>query len=133
MSCVLDGLHADDEGGGDVFGFVVNEEDVGGRGVETFGCVEVDGGIRFGGSECVGPGAVVKVGEPGVFLGESGGHAVADVGEDTCGDARALEALGPVEHGSVDQGPEIGVCFDEIGELAWGEDDCSARGDGVPV
>ena len=57
---VLDGLHAYCEGGGNVFGAVIDEEDVCGRGVEALGGVEVDFGFGLGEVEGVGPGVVVE-------------------------------------------------------------------------
>ena len=102
----MDGLHADGEGGFDVFGAVVEEEDVCGRGLEAFGGVEVDGGFGFGEVEGVGPGVVVEGFDPGVAGAEAGLHGVGHVGEDAGGDAGSLETLCPVEHGWVEGGPE---------------------------
>ena len=102
VSGVLDGLHADGEGGFDVFGSVVDEEDVGGWGAETFGGVEVDGGFGLGEIEGVGPGVVVEGVDPGVAGAEACLHGVGHVGEDAGADAGALEALGPVEHGGIE-------------------------------
>ncbi len=45
---VLDGLHACGEGGFDVVGAVVDEEDLSGRNAEAFGGMVVDGGFGFG-------------------------------------------------------------------------------------
>ena len=102
VSRVLDGLHADGVGGRDVFGAVVDEEDVVGWGVEAFGGVAVDGGFGLGEVEGVGPGVVVEVVDPGVAGAEACLHGVGHVGEDAGGDAGSLEACGPGEHGRVE-------------------------------
>ena len=129
---VLDGLHANGEGCGDVFGAVVDEEDVFGRGGEAFGCVAIDFGFGFGEVEGVGPGVVVEGFYPGVAGAEACFHCVGHVGEDAGADAGVLETLDPVEHGRVDEAPEVGVGVDEGGELSRREDDLCAFRDFVP-
>ena len=99
---VLDGLHAGAMGGVDVLLAVVDEEDVGGWGVEAFGGVGVDGGFGLGDVEGVGPGVVVEVVEPVESRDDAGRHRVADVGEDAGADAGALETLRPLDHGEVE-------------------------------
>jgi hypothetical protein len=129
---VLDGLHADGECGGYVFGAVVDEEDVGGRSGEAFGGVEVDSGFGLGEVEGVRPGVMVEGFYPGMAGAEAGFHGIGHVGEDSGADAGALEALDPIEHGRIDEAPEVGVGVDEGGELVGGEDDLCAFGDFVP-
>ncbi len=106
MVGVLDGLHAGVEGGGDVFGLVVDEEDVFGRSLEAFGGVLVDLGLGLGAVDGVGPGVVVEGFDPGVTGAETGFHGVGHVGEDAGADAGALELFDPGEHGWVEGGPE---------------------------
>ena len=98
---VVDGLHADGEGGFDVFGFVIEEEDVCDWGAEAFGGVEVDGGLGFGEVETVGPCVVIEGFDPLVTRSEAGLHGIGHIGEDSGGDAGSLKALHPVEHGEV--------------------------------
>ena len=129
---VLDGLHAGGDGGGDVFGTVVDEEDVFGWGGEAFGGVAVDFGLGLGEVEGVGPGVVVEGFDPGVASAESGLHGIGHVGEDAGTNTGALEALDPVDHGRVELAPEIGIGVDEGGELVGREDDLCAFGDFVP-
>ena len=113
---VLDDLHAEVEGGGEVFGSVVDEEDVGGWSAEAFGGVEVDGGLGLGEVERVGPGVVVEFVDPFAVLCEQPcGHGVGHVGEDADADAVVLEALCPVDHRWVELSPEIGVGGGELG------------------
>jgi len=132
MSRVLDGLHADSESGVDVFGLVVDEEDVGGWGVEAFGCVEVDGGLGLRKIHGVGPGVVVEGFDPVVAGAKACLHGVGHVGQDASADAGALQALDPLEHGWVELAPEIGVGVDEPAELCGSEDDACAGGGFVP-
>ena len=99
---VLDGLHAGGESGGDVFGFVVDEEDIFRGGLKAFDCVAVDGLFGLGEVEGVGPGVMVEGVEPEVLCEEAGGHGVADVGEDAGADAGLLKALREFEHGRVE-------------------------------
>jgi hypothetical protein len=133
MGRVLDGLHAYGQGCGDVFGLVVDEEYVFGGSVEAFDGVEVDGGLRFGEVECVGPGVVIEGVEPVEFCEDAGCHGVGHVGEDAGRNVGALETLCPFEHWGVDLGPEVGVGCDEAGELGGGEDDPCSSGGFVPV
>ena len=114
---VEDGLHADGEGGFDVLGAVVEEEDVCGRGAEAFGRVEIDGGFGFEKVEAVGPGVVIEGLDPKVTGAEACLYGVGHVGQDAGADAGALEALRPFEHGGVELRPEVGVGGDEFGEL----------------
>lgn len=81
----------------------------------------VDRGIGLGGFEAVGPGAVGKLVEPGVFAEDAGLHGIGHVGEDAGGDAGSVEALRPLGHGEVEVGPEVGVGVDEGGEVVLGE------------
>ena len=129
---ILDGLHSGGEGGGDVFGAVVDEEDVGGGGGHAFGGVAVDGGFRLGDVEDVRPGVVVEGLDPGMAGAEAGLHGVAHVGEDAGADAGALEAVDPVEHGRIELAPEVNVGGDEGGELRGGEGDPGTGGGFVP-
>ena len=117
VSGVVDGLHADGEGGFDVFRAVVDEEDVGRWGAEAFGGVEIDGGFGFEKVEGVGPGVVVEGFDPKVAGAEACLYGVGHVGQDAGADAGALEALRPFEHGRVELRPEVGVGGDEFGEL----------------
>jgi hypothetical protein len=133
MRRVQDGLHADGESGFDVFSAVVDKEDVFGWGVEAFCGVEVDGGLGFGEVEGVRPGVVVEGFDPVVAGAEAGLHGVGHIGENAGGDAGALQVLGPVEHGEIEGGPEVGVGGDEIGELGGREDDSGSGGGFVPV
>jgi hypothetical protein len=130
---VLDGLHADRESGSDVFGFVIDEEDIFWRSSKAFGGVAVDGGFGFGEVERVGPGAMVEGAEPVVFFEEAGGHGVADVGEDAGADAGVLQTLGELEHGGVGLRPEIDVGGDGVCDLLRSEEDSCSGGGGVPV
>ncbi len=84
-------------------------------GAEAFGGVVVDFGLGLGEVEGVGPGVVVEGFDPGVTGAETGFHGVGHVGEDAGAHAGALEALGPVDHGGVELGPEVGVGVDEGG------------------
>ncbi len=102
LGCVLDGLHADGVGGFDVFGAVVEEEDVGGWCVEALGGVEIDGRFGFGETEGVGPGVVVEGFDPGMTGAEAGFHGVGHVGEDASADAGAAKIFGPFEHGWIE-------------------------------
>jgi hypothetical protein len=129
---ILDGLHAAGDGGVDVLGLVVDEEDVGSWGLERLGGVTVDGGLGFGEVDGVGPDVVVKGFDPEMTSTEANLHVLWHVGEDAGTDAGALEASRPFEHGRVELRPEIGVCFDELGELGGGKVDSSAGGDAVP-
>ena len=122
MVGVLDGLHADGQGGGDVFCTVVDEEDVGGWSAEAFGGVEVDGGLGFGEIEGVGPGVVVEFVEPAAVLCEEARfHGVGHVGEDADANTGALETLRPVDHGLIELAPEVGVGGGESVEKSGGE------------
>jgi hypothetical protein len=114
---VLDGLHAGGEGGFDVFGAVVDEEDVSGWGLETFGGVAVDGWLGLGEVEGVRPGVVVEGFDPGMEGAETGLHGVGHVGEDADADAGALETLRPVDHGRVELAPVLDVGGYELVEL----------------
>jgi len=134
VGAVLDGLHAGVVGGFDVFELVVEEEDVEGRLREALGGVAVDGGVGLGGGEPVGPGEVVEVPQPGVFAEDAGLHLVADVGEDAGGDAGAMEGLGPLGHGEVEVGPEVGVGIVEAREdRVGGQGEAGLGGDHGPV
>jgi len=121
VGAVLDRLHAGVVGGFDVFEFVVEEEDVEGRLGEALGGVPVDGGVGLGGVEAVGPGAVIEVIEPGVFAADTKFHGIGHVGKDAGGYAGAMEALGPLGHGEVEVGPEVGVGIEERVEILGGE------------
>ena len=121
MGGVLDGLHAGGEGGFDVFGAVVDEEDVWGWGGEAFGGVAVDGWLGFGEVESVRPGVVVEGFDPGVQGAETDLHGVGHVGEDADADAGALETLRPVDHGRVELAPVLDVGGDELGKLVGGD------------
>ena len=109
VSGVLDGLHAGGEGGGDVLGSVVEEEDVFGRGLKALDGVQVDLGLGLGEIDGVGPGVVVEGFDPGMAGAEASFHSVGHVGEDAGGDAGALELSDPGEHGWVKGGPVFGV------------------------
>ena len=126
VSGVLDGLHAGGEGGGDVLGSVVEEEDVFGRSLQALGGVIVDLGLGLGEIDGVGPGVVVEGFDPGVAGAEASFHGVGHVGEDARGDAGALELRDPGEHGWVEGGPVFGVGGDQVGELLGREDDARA-------
>ena len=134
VGAVLDGLHAGVAGGFEVFEFVVDEEDVEGGEAEAVGCMAVDGEVWLGGREPVGPGDVLEVSEPGVFADYAKFHLVGHIGEDAGGDAGALEALGPLGHGEVEIGPEVGVGVVEVGEvLVGGHREAELGGDELPV
>ena len=128
----MDGLHADGEGGFDVFRAVVEEEDVCGRGLEAFGRVEVDGGFGFGEIDGVRPGVVGEFVDPGVAGAEARLHGAGHVGEDAGGDARLLKTARPGEHEWVEGGPLVDVGCDESGELLGCEDRVGGGGGVVP-
>src|ERR1035437_5612122 len=58
--CVVDGLKSKCGCGGDVLFPVIDEEDVGRRGVQGFGGLEVDGRLRLCHEQGMRPGAVVE-------------------------------------------------------------------------
>ena len=126
MGGVLEGLHACGESGGDVFGFVVEEEDVFRWGLKAISCVLIDLRFGLGAIDGVRPGVMVEGLDPCVARAESGFHGIGHVGEDAGADAGALEFVDPGEHGRVESGPEIGVCGDELAELIGSDDDAGA-------
>lgn len=130
---VLDGLHACGVGGCNVFGTVVDEEDVCRFGLESFGCDAVDFQFRLGQVESVGPSVVIEIVDPGVTGTKSCFHCVGHVGEDAGADAALLKAANPVEHWGVERAPEINVGGDEVGDLKGSENDDCAGGDFRPV
>ena len=132
MGEVLDGLHAGEAGGFDVVEAVVDEEDLLGWGVEALGGVGVDFGFGLGDFEGVGPGAVVEVGEPGELAEDADVHAVAEVGKDAGADAGVLEGLGPLDHGDVEVGPEVGVGVEEVEDFGVGEGWAAGAGGEAP-
>ena len=132
MRGVLDGLHADGVGGFDVFGFVVEEEDVGRWGAQALGGMEVNGGFGFGEVDGVRPDVVGEFVDPAVAGAKAGFHRARHVGEDAGGDARLLKTARPGEHGWVEGGPVVDVCGDESGELPGCEDRVGGGGGVVP-
>ena len=61
MGGVLDGLHSGGVGGGDVLGFIVDEEDLVSGSVEAFGSVLVDGKVGFRDAEAMREGVMIKL------------------------------------------------------------------------
>ena len=129
---VLDGLHAGGAGCGDVLFAVVDEEDVGGWGSESFSGVAVDLEFGLSESERVRPGMVIEGFDPGVTSAETCLHGVGHVGEDAGADAGAMQTLHPIDHGRIELAPEVDVGFDEVGELGRCKDDAGATGNLVP-
>ena len=72
VSGVLDGLHAGSDGGGDVLGSVVEEEDVFWGSLEALGGVLVYLGLGFREIDGVRPGVVVEGFDPCVTGAETG-------------------------------------------------------------
>jgi len=133
MVGVLDGLHSKGEGGVDVLALVVDEEDLCGRGFETFSGGGIDGGFGFCEEKLVRPDVVIKGGEPIELAEEAVGHSVTDVGENAGTDACGLKALCPLDHGGVEAGPELDVGVDEAINLIGGECCPGVCGDLVPI
>ena len=115
---VLDGLHAGGDGGFDVVLTVVDEEDMGGVGLEAFGGVDVDGGFGLGEIEGVGPGAVVE-GARASRIWRQMPSAMASPMLERMPVRKPVRwrRCGPVDHGGVELCPEIDVGDDEVGKL----------------
>lgn len=129
---VENGVHADGDCGFDVFAAVIDEKDVGWRGVETFGSVKIDGGFGFGEVYRVRPGMVGEVVDPAMAGAEAGLHWAGHIGEDAGGDSGVLKVECPGEHRRVDGGPVVDVGGDERGELIGCEDGMGGSSGLVP-
>ena len=134
MVQILDGVHAGCARGFNIVEAIVEKEDVLGSSIEADGRVTIDGELGLGEVEAVRPGAVVEVLQPRKLAEQTGVHGVAEVGEDAGANAGELKLAGPVDHGLVGDGPEIGVGLDEGGEIFPREGgEAGAGGNLLPV
>ncbi len=125
MVGVLDGLHACGEGGGDVFGLVVDEEDVFGWGLQAFGGVLVDRGLGLGEVEGVGPGVVVEGFEPWWRARRPTSIASPMLERMPVRMPARWRRSAQSSMGGL-RWPEVGVGGDEVGELRGSDDDTCA-------
>lgn len=132
MVGVLDGMQTNAPGGLDVLDAIVNEERGFCRVADAVDRVMVDALVRLGNPEAVREGVVLESREPGEAFDNSAFHGVADVGEDSGGDAGALQSDCPIDHRLIRLRPEIDVGCEELREFAVAGRVAELRADDSP-